>query len=74
MKVSIAVFIIAAFSFIGWFFFVIFGGVGLSALPMDFIHSFTRRPTWKDPKERIKTKKILQNKAEKYLELAHEIE
>ena len=31
-------------AFIGWFFFLIFGGVGLSALPLDMINSFIGRP------------------------------
>lgn len=33
-------------SFIGWFFFVLFGGVGLSAMPMDLINGFIARPKW----------------------------
>lgn len=31
-------------AFIGWFLFVLFGGVGLSALPMDLINEFLNRP------------------------------
>jgi len=31
-------------AFIGWFLFVLFGGVGLSALPMDLIEEFRNRP------------------------------
>lgn len=32
-------------SFFSWFLFVIFGGIGLTALPMDLIHIFKTRPT-----------------------------
>ncbi len=31
-------------SFVSWFLFVIFGGIGLTALPMDLIHTFRVRP------------------------------
>ena len=31
-------------SFISWFLFVVFGGIGLSALPMDLIEIFRTRP------------------------------
>lgn len=38
------VYMIALVSFVGWFLFAIFGGVGLAALPMDLITAFTTRP------------------------------
>jgi LMBR1 domain-containing protein 1 len=31
-------------SFISWFLFVIFGGIGLAALPLDMIYDFVTRP------------------------------
>lgn len=31
-------------SFISWFVFVIFGGIGLAALPLDLIYDFKTRP------------------------------
>jgi LMBR1 domain-containing protein 1 len=31
-------------SFISWFLFVIFGGIGLAALPLDLIYDFATRP------------------------------
>jgi len=34
----------AFMSFFGYIFFVLFGGVGLTALPMDLITTFTNRP------------------------------
>jgi len=35
-------------SFIGWFLFGLFGGIGLSALPMDMIRSYKHRPRLRD--------------------------
>jgi LMBR1 domain-containing protein 1 len=51
----------AIISFLGFFFFVIFGGVGLSALPIELIRSFMNRPTVvkKIKKKKKKNHKIL---------------
>jgi len=38
-------------AFIGWFFFAVFGGIGISALPLDLIMSFVRRPRFMDAGE-----------------------
>ena len=38
------VYLIAVISFVGWFVFVAFGGVGMSALPLDLIIGFSDRP------------------------------
>lgn len=34
----------AILAFVGWFLFAVFGGVGLSALPIDLIRDFFYRP------------------------------
>lgn len=44
IDVSFPIYLIGIMSFISWFFFVIFGGIGLTALPMDLIHEFKTRP------------------------------
>lgn len=44
MNVSFAVYLICLVAFCGWFLFVLFTGVGLSALPMDLINEFRTRP------------------------------
>ncbi len=31
-------------SFISWFLFVLFGGIGLAALPLDLFYDFATRP------------------------------
>jgi hypothetical protein len=38
----------ASITFVGMFLFVLFGGVGLFGLPLDFIYSYTRRPKVKN--------------------------
>jgi len=49
----------AIMSFIGWFFFLLFGGVGLSALPIDLILDFVHRPKLKKSADMMSSKKIL---------------
>ncbi len=44
INVSFPIYIIAFMSFISWFEFVIFGGIGLASLPLDLIYNFKTRP------------------------------
>lgn len=39
-----AVYIVAILSFFGWIFLILFGGVGMFALPIDMINDFRKRP------------------------------
>eukprot|EP00908_Phaeocystis_cordata_P015384 Transcript_26542.p1 GENE.Transcript_26542~~Transcript_26542.p1 ORF type:complete len:358 (+),score=45.92 Transcript_26542:113-1186(+) len=46
LKVSVTpvTWIMALLSFVGWFFLVLFGGIGMAALPMDLLVDYTTRP------------------------------
>jgi len=44
IPVSFPLYVVAFVAFLGWFFFVVFGGVGLAALPVELIQEFTTRP------------------------------
>ena len=44
LQASWAIYVIALMSFFGWIFVVLFGGVGLFALPIDMINQFRQRP------------------------------
>lgn len=44
VSVSFDIFIMAFLCFVGWLIFVVFGGIGLSALPIQMIQSFIDRP------------------------------
>jgi len=70
MNVSIPVYIMGFFSLLGWFFFLLFGGMGLFAIPMDFINDFRYRPKKKSRKELENTKVELTRKNQELLELA----
>lgn len=51
MPVSIATFLSGFMAFVGWFFFALFGGIGLAAVPLDLILAFVNRPKRMDPTE-----------------------
>ena len=44
IDVSFPIFVIGLMSFISWLLFVVFGGIGLAALPLDFFYDFCNRP------------------------------
>ena len=43
-KVSVTVYVVGLLSFVGWFLFSIFGGIGFSSLPADLINAYINRP------------------------------
>jgi LMBR1 domain-containing protein 1 len=71
LSVGIDVYIIAVLCFVGWFFFVVFGGIGLSAVPIDLILEFIDRPTAIDEKTYQERRRILGQAAQKLLEQAN---
>ena len=42
---SFVIYAVAVLSWVGWFLFSIFVGVGLIALPVDLINEYRTRPT-----------------------------
>lgn len=56
---SIVVYIIGIVSFLGWFLFSLFGGVGLFALPVDIFIDFKNRPRPLKLSEYTAKKKII---------------
>ncbi len=51
VPVEASTFFAGFMAFIGWFFFAIFGGIGLAALPLDLIMAYVRRPKFMDAGE-----------------------
>jgi LMBR1 domain-containing protein 1 len=45
-RVSIVLYIISMLTFVGVFMFILFGGIGLAALPIDMIQGFKHRPQY----------------------------
>lgn len=51
IDVGIITFCTAILAFVGWFFFAIFGGIGMASLPLDLILAFKNRPVHMDAVE-----------------------
>lgn len=49
----------AMMSFIGWVFLILFGGVGLFALPIDWINAWRNRPKARRSDEMRQTRQAL---------------
>uniref|UniRef100_A0A7S4HHM8 LMBR1-like membrane protein n=1 Tax=Prymnesium polylepis TaxID=72548 RepID=A0A7S4HHM8_9EUKA len=67
------VYFMAIIAFVGWFFFVIFVGIGLSALPMDLLYDFTTRPQTIDLQEYAKQKMLLNERTQKLMDVAKKL-
>jgi LMBR1 domain-containing protein 1 len=72
IDVSFPIFIIGLMSFISWFFFILFGGIGLPALPLDFIYDFCTRPKKISAKEVTTLKEKILHRAMAIKEIASE--
>ena len=44
LNVSFPIYVIGLISFLSWFLFIVFGGIGIAAIPMDLIRTFFGRP------------------------------
>jgi LMBR1 domain-containing protein 1 len=51
MRVGLSTFFAGLMAWLGWFLFAIFGGIGMSALPMDLIYAYKNRPRHMDAAE-----------------------
>lgn len=51
LKVSATTFFAGLMAWLGWFLFAIFGGIGMSALPLDLLLAFRNRPRKMDAAE-----------------------
>ena len=68
------IFVIVFLVFIGWFVLVIFLGVGITALPLDWIIDFFYRPKPRSAREMAERKVALRRRTEELLEFARNIQ
>lgn len=73
MDVTAIVFMTAVLSFIGWFIFSIYVGIGFVALPMDSVYAFIHRPKMLSVSEIRNQRKALMKKSEELLKFGDEI-
>lgn len=62
IQVNIPTFFAGFMSFFGWFFFALFGGIGLASTPLDLILAWIHRPTHMDPSEFADAQMIIRNR------------
>jgi LMBR1 domain-containing protein 1 len=72
--VSVVIYAIALINVFGWIVFLILGGCGLTALPLELIKSFIFRPKRIRADEYIKLKEELKKKAERMIEVGMKIQ
>ncbi|KYR01427.1 hypothetical protein DLAC_01911 [Tieghemostelium lacteum] len=73
-RVSIVLFIITMVSFGGWLLFIIFGGIGLAALPFDMITDFKNRPQRIPYDKYLERKKKLGERATDLVEIGKQLQ
>lgn len=60
-------------SFISWFLFCVFGGIGIAAIPLDFFYDFCTRPKKRTLDQMVDAKQKIIMNAQKLKELAGDI-
>jgi len=73
LNVTFPVYVIAFLSFLGWWFFTLFAGVGLIALPLDLINEYRTRPTPMKTSEYFEKKRALGQRATMLIEVGEKI-
>lgn len=71
--VSIVVYITACLSIVGWFAFVVCGGMGLAALPLSCIAAFVKRERIMTGSEWMEIKNALKNRTERMIEIGEKL-
>ncbi|KAG8460105.1 hypothetical protein KFE25_014250 [Diacronema lutheri] len=74
LGVTPVVYVTAMITFLGWFFFCIFGGIGLAALPLDLFSEYANRPVRIDLEEYAKQKMVLNERSVKLLEIGRKFQ
>lgn len=73
LQVSISTFFAAFMAWIGWFLFALFGGIGMSAMPMDLILTFKNRPRHMDAVEFAEAQTSLRERVNELVDIGEMI-
>mmetsp|Transcript_10640 Transcript_10640/g.20578 ORF Transcript_10640/g.20578 Transcript_10640/m.20578 type:complete len:512 (-) Transcript_10640:1610-3145(-) len=73
IPVTFPIYIMGLLSFVGWWLFVAFGGIGLTAIPMDLINKFRYRPVAMTHEQLDLKKRMLRTKTQELLELSSKV-
>ena len=69
LQVTFPVFLVAVLSFMGYFVFIFFGGIGLPSLPLDLIQTYRNRPIGISLSEYSKRKIAIESRTKKLVEV-----
>jgi LMBR1 domain-containing protein 1 len=72
-QVEVSTFYAGLMAFVGWFFFALFGGIGLAALPLHGILTFVRRPRKMTPEEMEDAKISLQDRVNEMVDIGEQL-
>jgi LMBR1 domain-containing protein 1 len=73
INVSFPIYVIGFMSFLSWFLFIFYGGIGLAALPLDFIYAFCNRPKKMSKLQMEKEREILLAEATELRTIGEEV-
>jgi len=73
IRTSFFVYVAALTGWIGWFVFVIFGGIGMASLPVDLVLKYVNRPIVLSPKELEKQKIDIQTRTKELVKIGTDL-
>jgi LMBR1 domain-containing protein 1 len=74
MQMRLSNYLIAITAFVGWWFLVVFGSVGLTALPLDLIYSYMDRPTKSDLQKYNAQKQVIGEQSRELAKFGKELQ
>ena len=74
MQMRLTNYLIALISFVGWWFLVVFGSVGLTALPLDMIFAFVDRPSPSDLQKYNAQKQVVGEQSRELAKMGKELQ
>mmetsp|Transcript_15185 Transcript_15185/g.25215 ORF Transcript_15185/g.25215 Transcript_15185/m.25215 type:complete len:600 (-) Transcript_15185:645-2444(-) len=72
-QVEVATFYASLMAFVGWWFFALFGGIGLAALPLHGILTYVNRPVKMTPEELDDAKQSLQDRVNEMVDIGEQL-
>eukprot|EP00529_Nitzschia_sp_RCC80_P012531 CAMPEP_0113446020 /NCGR_PEP_ID=MMETSP0014_2-20120614/3487_1 /TAXON_ID=2857 /ORGANISM="Nitzschia sp." /LENGTH=560 /DNA_ID=CAMNT_0000337091 /DNA_START=342 /DNA_END=2024 /DNA_ORIENTATION=- /assembly_acc=CAM_ASM_000159 len=73
LQVSVTTFFAGLMAWMGWFLFAVFGGIGLSAMPLDLIMVYKNRPRHMDAVEFAEAQKSLRERVNELVDIGEMI-
>eukprot|EP00934_Nitzschia_sp_Nitz4_P001707 Nitzschia sp. Nitz4//scaffold19_size178191//72545//74285//NITZ4_001973-RA/size178191-processed-gene-0.286-mRNA-1//-1//CDS//3329540667//1707//frame0 len=73
LQVSVSTFFAALMAWVGWFLFALFGGIGMSAIPLDLILTYKNRPRHMDAVELAEAQTSLRERVNELVDIGEMI-